>query len=274
MHYFTSFDGTKLAYMDVGQGLPVLCLPGLTRNSSDFDYVAPFLQGTRMIRLDYRGRGASDWCADFSTYSIPTEAQDVVALLDHLNLPKVAVLGTSRGGLIAMLMAAGFRDRLIGVCLNDIGPEIAGDGLKKIMGYVGQPLPFQTHQEMAAAMSERMKGFANVSQDRWLEEVQRHSIETPEGLKINYDPRLRDAIITASTAPPVDLWPFFDAMAELPLALIRGENSDLLTLETVQTMQQRRPDMVFASVPDRAHVPFLDEPHAVAALTTWLELCQ
>ncbi|MGJ8583719.1 MAG: alpha/beta fold hydrolase [Marinosulfonomonas sp.] len=272
--HFNSFDGTRLAYCDEGQGVPVLCLAGLTRDARDFDYVAPFLKGARVICLDYRGRGASDWSEDFNSYSIPTEAQDVVALLDHLNLPKVAVLGTSRGGLIAMLMAAAYKDRLIGVCLNDIGPDIASDGLDKILGYIGRPPPFRTHQEMADAMAERMVGFANVPPDRWLQEVQRHSIETDAGLQLTYDPRLRDAMIAASAAPPVDLWPLFEAMADLPLALIRGANSDLLTPETAQEMQRRRPDMVFATVPDRAHVPFLDEPEAVAALTKWLELCQ
>lgn len=274
MKHFNSFDGTKLAYSDQGHGLPVLCLAGLTRDGRDFDYVAPFLNNVRMIRLDYRGRGASAWCEDFNTYSIPTEAQDVVALLDHLDLSKVAILGTSRGGLIAMLMAAAHKDRLIGVCLNDIGPDIASDGLDKILGYIGRPPPFRTHQEMADAMPERMAGFANVPANRWLQEVQRHSIETDAGLQLTYDPRLRDAVIAARATPLVDLWPLFDAMANLPLALIRGANSDLLTPDTAQEMQRRRPDMVFATVPNRAHVPFLDEPEAVAALTKWLELCQ
>lgn len=274
MQRFTTFDGLRLAYSDEGTGLPLLCLPGLTRTAADFDYVAPFLSGVRLIRMDYRGRGQSDWAEDPMAYAIPVEAQDALALLDHLGIEKAAVLGTSRGGLIAMALAMGAKDRLIGICLNDIGPEIAGPGLDVIMSYLGRNPRFKTQADMAAAMPAGMVGFANVPPERWLAEVQRHTIETPQGLKINYDPKLRDAVAAVGAQPAPDLWPMFDAMAGLPLALVRGANSDLLTPETVAEMQRRRPDMNFADVPDRAHIPFLDEPEALAVITAWLEKCR
>jgi len=129
MPHFTTSDGLSLHYTDEGAGLPLLCLSGLTRDGRDFDYVAPHLDQVRLIRMDYRGRGQSEW-GDHSQYTIPVEARDAVELLDHLGLESAAVLGTSRGGLIAMLLAATARDRLTGVALNDIGPEIAPAGLR------------------------------------------------------------------------------------------------------------------------------------------------
>ena len=128
MPRFTTSDSVSLHYTDEGQGLPVLCLAGLTRDGHDFDDVAPHLRDVRLIRLDYRGRGQSDW-ANHETYTIPVEGRDALELLDHLGLDRAAVLGTSRGGLIAMVLAASAKDRLLGVALNDIGPEIDDAGL-------------------------------------------------------------------------------------------------------------------------------------------------
>ncbi len=121
MKHYLSTDGLTLAYRDEGEGLPVIALAGLTRNSDDFNFVAPHLHGIRLIRPDYRGRGASDW-APYVTYTIEVELMDVLHLMDHLGLKRAAILGTSRGGLIAMGLATVVKDRLLGVCLNDIGP--------------------------------------------------------------------------------------------------------------------------------------------------------
>jgi len=274
MQYFSSFDGLKLAFSDEGEGVPLLCLAGLTRNSSDFDYLAPHLPAVRLIRPDYRGRGASDWSDDPETYSPASEARDVLDLLDHLNLSRVAVLGTSRGGLIAMILAATAKDRLLGVCLNDIGPVIEQTGRDKISGYLGRPPEYATRQEMAQAMPGNKPEFANVPPSRWQQEVARQTVETKTGLALTYDAKLRLGYEAAIAAPAPDLWPLFDAFADLPLALLRGANSDVLSAETAREMRARRPDMIFAQVPDRGHIPFLDEPVAVAAINKWLEACQ
>lgn len=267
---FTTSDGLKLAFQDEGEGTPVLCLSGLTRNGNDFDYVAPYLSNVRLIRLDYRGRGASDWDENFNNYSIPVEARDAVELLDHLNIDKAAILGTSRGGLIAMVLAATVKDRLVGICLNDIGPQIATEGLGKIMGYVGRNPTAKTMNELIAKLPTHFTEFGPVPDGRWQTEAEHHYRETAEGLKINYDPALRDALIEAAKQPPVDLWPLFDAMNDLPLALIRGANSDLLSMETTAEMQRRRPDMIFTNVPDRGHIPFLDEVESLTALNQFI----
>lgn len=269
---FTAADGTSLAYRDEGEGLPLLCLPGLTRTMGDFDYLRPHLPPLRLIRLDYRGRGASGW-SGANSYTIPQEAQDVLALLAHLGLDRVAVLGTSRGGLIGMVLAAIAKDRLLGLCLNDIGPEVNRPGLERIFDYVGRNPAAKTHADLAARLPDYMPGFDNVPPDRWLAEVQLHYTETAEGLRITYDPALREAFMVAVNAPDADLWPLFDACAGLPMGLLRGANSDLLTQACADEMRRRRPDMIYASVPDRAHIPFLDEAESLAVIRTWLQAC-
>jgi len=270
MSSFITTDGTRIHYRDEGEGLPLLCLAGLTRNASDFDYLMPHLTGYRVIRPDYRGRGGSAWTGA-DTYTVGHEAKDQLQLLDHLGLPAAAIIGTSRGGLIGLGLGAMKRDRVLGLCLNDVGPVIEREGLEHIIDYVGRNPAARTHADLAAALPGAMPGFKNVPAERWLEEARKHYDETADGLKINYDPALRQAFIAAFEDENPDAWDLFDALEGLPLALIRAENSDLLSRETARKMREKRPDMVFASVPDRAHIPFLDEPEALKAIDQWLE---
>lgn len=271
MDFFTAPDGAKLAYRITGAGRPLLCLPGLTRNMSDFDYLVPHLPDVQMICLDARGRGASAWTGAAS-YTVPQEAGDTLALLDHLGLEAAPVLGTSRGGLIGLILAVIAPQRLTGLLLNDVGPVIERAGLERIIDYVGRNPSLQTKEQIVAALPHVMEGFANVPESRWREEVDHHYVETPEGLKINYDPEIREAFLAAFAEDPPDLWPCFEALAGKPVGLIRGANSDLLSPQVATEMQRRRPDMVFAEVPDRAHIPFLDEPEALTAIHAFLEL--
>ncbi len=268
--FYQAPDGARLAFRDEGRGLPVLCLSGLTRTMGDFDYMAPHLPPCRLIRMDYRGRGASDRTGA-DTYTVPVEARDALALLDHLDVAQAAIIGTSRGGLIGMLLAATAKDRLLGLCLNDIGPQIDPSGLARISGYLGRNPAARTHAELAASLPRLSPGFFDVPADRWLAEARLHYRETPDGLRITYDPALRDAFLAALSAPAADAWPLFDACDGLPLGLIRGANSDLLSRETATEMRRRRPDMCFAEVPDRAHIPFLDEPESLRVIHAVLE---
>ena len=270
MPHFTAPDGASLHFTDEGEGLPLLALPGLTRNGGDFDHVAPHLAGIRLIRLDSRGRGRSDFTGP-ATYTVPQEAADTVALLDHLGIARAALLGTSRGGLVAMWIAATAKDRLLGVALNDIGPVIDPRGLQDIAGYLGRRPAQPTWEEAARTRARLWPHFKDVSHDRWLHEVRNHYEETPDGLALRYDPRLREAFGTGE-APP--LWPLFDALADLPLAALRGESSNILSPETWAEMRRRRPDMIAAEIPGRGHVPFLDEPESLAAIHAWLDRCR
>jgi len=275
MHRFTASDGAAIAYADTGEGLPLLCLSGLTRNASDFDYMLPHVpSGWRVIRMDYRGRGASAWTGA-ATYTVPREGRDAIELLDHLGLARAAVLGTSRGGMIGMFLGAIAPDRIGGLCLNDVGPQLEWDGLRRIMESVGRNPAARTIEAFARALPGASPGMDNVPDSRWREEAERHALPDGKGgLKINYDPALRDSFLAAFEGTPPDLWPLFDKCAGLPLALLRGANSDLLSPEVTAEMRRRRPDMLYAEVPDRAHIPFLDEPAAIALLHRWLGAVQ
>lgn len=272
-HTYKSADGLTLHYLDQGAGLPLICLPGLTRNAQDFDFMRAHFPDIRFIRPDYRGRGKSDW-ADPATYTVPAEAGDILTLMDHLKLKQAALLGTSRGGLIAMGLARAAKDRLLGVCLNDIGPVIEQAGLDDISTYVGRRPSQKTYEEAAVARAQAMTGFRHVPMERWRAEVQNHYLQTQSGLELRYDPKLREAVVAAFAAQAPDLWPYFDALDGLPTALLRGETSDLLSRETAEEMRKRRPDMLYSEVADRGHIPFLDEPESVALLQVWLKEMQ
>lgn len=274
MPRFTTSDGTTLHYEDHGAGPAVLCLAGLTRNSADFTYLLPHLPDYRVIRLDYRGRGLSEYPEDFMSYNILREGQDAIELLDHLGLERVTLVGTSRGGLIAMALSVTAPARLNGVVLNDIGPEVAPIGLERIMDYVGREPPFADLDAAAEAlMAGHAKGFPGVPLSRWREQAGFMWHDKPGGgVGLRYDARLRDALIgQAGVGAAPDLWQLFDGLRALPLASIRGENSDLFTAETQAAMQARHPGMIAAVVPQRGHVPFLDEGEALEAIHALLE---
>lgn len=271
MPHFPAADGASLFYLDEGDGIPLLCLPGLTRTTGDFDYLKPHLPPLRLIRMDYRGRGQSEWTGA-PTYTVPQEAADALRLLDHLGIESAAVLGTSRGGIIGLFLAATAPDRLRGLCLNDVGPVLERTGLERIKDYVGRRPAARTHAAAAVAMPHIAHGFANVPPERWMAEAKLHFTQNPQGLDITYDPALRLSFLSSLETQSGDAWPLFDAAAKKPLALIRGVNSDLLSLTTAEAMADRAPDMIWAEVPDRGHIPFLDEPEAVTAIHRWLGL--
>ncbi|PYF12747.1 pimeloyl-ACP methyl ester carboxylesterase [Rhodobacter viridis] len=272
MQEFRAEDGARLAYRDQGDGIALLALAGLTRDGHDFDYLAHHLpDDVRLIRLDSRGRGASDWTGAAS-YTVAQEARDALALIDHLDLAQVAVIGSSRGGLLGMALAATAPGRLSGLCLNDVGPVLERAGLDRIGTYIGLRPTVPTLEEVADRLAAAMPGFVHVPSLRWAEEAVRHYVQLADGVGLSYDPALREAFEAAMAAPAADLWPLFDACAGLPLALIRGANSDVLSAETATEMRRRRPDMLFAEVPDRGHIPFLDERAALGCITAWLDL--
>ncbi|MFO7758784.1 MAG: alpha/beta hydrolase [Roseovarius sp.] len=277
MAQFTTSDGLSLHYTDQGTGPPILCLAGLTRNSADFSFLAPHLSGYRLICMDYRGRGQSDHAADYMSYNILREGQDAIELMEHLGLDRVTLIGTSRGGLIAMALAHAHHDRLSGVVLNDIGPEVADEGIARIMDYVGRTPDLPDLDAAAGAMAHvNATVFHGVPLARWRAQAGFMFFETPGGgLGLRYDPRLRDALVgQAGAGEAPDLWQMFDALHDLPTAVIRGENSDLLSPEILARMRERHPDMITATVPNRGHVPFLDEAQSLSAIHALLERVQ
>ncbi|WP_420005271.1 alpha/beta fold hydrolase [Arenibacterium sp. LLYu02] len=274
MSRFDTADGLSLYYEIHGNrdGLPLICLPGLTRDGQDFRYALPHLGDYRVILLDLRGRGRSDYAEDPMTYNVVTEAADVVALMDHLGLARAAILGTSRGGLVAMALAGTARDRLSAVILNDVGPDIAEPGLKRIFDYLGRRPSGKTHAQAAKGLEFGLgAAFPGLPRARWLEEAQTFYTETPDGLELRYDARLREAFLAQAEAiaqmeEKPSLWPWFLAFEGLPVGVIRGAHSDILSGETYAEMQARLPSLQAVELPDRGHIPFLDEAPALALI--------
>jgi len=245
----------------------------LTRNSKDFDSLARQLGGgRRIVALDSRGRGKSDYDPDYMNYSLVQEASDALSLLSLEFARPALIIGTSRGGLLSMIIHGVRADLIAGIVLNDIGPEFEVEGLTKIMGYLGvTPEPLDNWEDARAAMkSNHGAAFPNLSDTEWDSWARRTFKEENGALALDYDPKLRNAALETS-APISDFWPQFRRMADVPMLLLRGENSDLLSQETVQQMRRTKPEMRVVVMRERGHVPFLDEPEAVSAITGFLE---
>jgi len=270
-------DGLALSYRDYpgsagATASPVLCLHGLTRNSADFEDLAPRLaEGRRVLAMDVRGRGRSAYDPNWRNYHPGTYLADVFTLLDHEQLERVALIGTSMGGLIGMMLGAERPRALAGLVLNDIGPEIAPEGLQRIAGYVGKTGPVaswaEARERVRAINEAALPDLTQADWDRFARRLYRE--DASQGIVPAYDPNIAEAMAEAGAAPP-DLWSVFDALAESPVLVLRGESSDILARETVAAMQARHRDCTAVAVPGRGHAPMLDEPVALAAIESFL----
>ena len=275
-HMVAAADGTPLYAREYGArtGLtPVVCLPGLTRNAKDFETIAPALAGRRsVVALDFRGRGLSGR-AEPVTYRPDQEASDTLAVLDHLGISHFAVIGTSRGGIVAMVMAARALERMAGVAFNDIGPRIDTEGLLRIRNYLGKDRPFADWNEAVEAIKATNPGFPGLGEDEWLAFARRVYREQDGRPRADYDMGLRQNFPPAediASGKVPELWGLFEMLKPLPCLVLRGENSDLLSAATVAEMQNRHPALAAATIPRRGHVPFLDEAESLAAIDDWL----
>jgi pimeloyl-ACP methyl ester carboxylesterase len=277
MPVFEAADGRRLHYVDEGDGPAVLCLAGLSRNHRDFDALAAALRDRfRVLRLDSRGRGGSERAEDPSAeYQVPVEAGDALTLLDRLGLESVAVVGTSRGGILGLAMAAARPGSVKALVLNDVGAEVATAGLRRIMGYLGRAPEVADFEAATDLIAEaNAAAFPGVPRARWAEHARAIFDDDGTGRPVlSYDPRLAEVTAAglAEIGETIDLWPLFAAAAEIPVLVVRGANSDILTAETLAAMRAARPDLEAVEVPDRGHAPFLDEPEAAAAVAAFLE---
>jgi pimeloyl-ACP methyl ester carboxylesterase len=270
--YWQSSDGLKLHYRDYLNNSdlpPVLCLPGLTRNARDFSHVAERLASQRrVICPDLRGRGDSAYAKDSATYNPLQYAEDIALLLEQEGIERVVTIGTSLGGLITMIMAMTAPGRLAGVLLNDVGPEIAPEGLDRIRSYVGQGRSFPTWMHAARALEEGQGPvFPDYEIADWLAMAKRCMVVGGNGrIVFDYDMKIAEPFSQPGGEAGVDLWPAFKALEGRPVTVLRGELSDILSAETQQKMQSTLKDCVVATVPRVGHAPMLDEPAAVAAI--------
>jgi pimeloyl-ACP methyl ester carboxylesterase len=273
--YVTVADGLRLHYRDYPGSpdkVPLLCLHGLTRNARDFAELAErYAPGRRVLALDFRGRGASDYDPNSARYNPLSYAGDVIQLLDALTIPQAVFVGTSLGGLVTMVIAATSPQRIAGAILNDVGPDVDPGGIERILSYVGKDLRFANWDGAANAIKANQKGaFERYAHDDWVRMAKRNCREENGEIRFDYDMAIAEPFKTVGPAPQVDLWPLFAALGQKPLLVIRGEKSDLLTAATATKMVEVAPAMTLATVPGVGHAPELNEPEAVAAIDRFL----
>ena len=283
--FVTAPDGLKLHVRCYGPRLapspPVVCLPGLTRTTADFDELATALASNpemprRVLVLDYRGRGLSDYDPDPLKYTLATELGDIAAVLTALDVPPAVFVGTSRGGILTMLLSTIRPTAIAGAVLNDIGPVIETAGLVRIQSYVGKLLRFTSFEEGAQAL-RRLFGqqFTKLSDEEWLD-YSRRSFKLEQGQLVpTYDLRLAKTLEGIDFGQPVAaLWPAFDALGSIPLMVIRGENSDLLSEHTVAAMRERRPDIQTVTIADQGHAPILSGAGLIGRIASFVGACE
>ena len=271
-----SADGLSLHYRDYAGPADrpaILCLPGLTRNARDFEPIAKAFAGQwRVIAVDFRGRGESDYAKDTSTYVPATYVADIAALFDHAGLDKIVAVGTSLGGLVSVLLAAHMPERFAGLVINDIGPVIETAGLDRIREYVGQGRSFPTWMHAARALRDSMQDiYPDFTISEWLRVTKRLMAVGQSGrVGYDYDMRIADPFEAADGDPVGDMWPFFKAMPDIPKLVLRGELSDILSAEIAQRMTQEIAGMEALTIARTGHAPTLDEAEALDAIAALL----
>ncbi|HEY1979524.1 MAG TPA: alpha/beta hydrolase [Xanthobacteraceae bacterium] len=281
--FITAQDGLRLHVREYGSriapALPVVCLPGLARSVADFATLAPVLargqRERRVIAIDSRGRGQSEYDSNPANYNLAVELGDVVTVLTALGIGAAVFIGSSRGGLLTMLLGVAHPVAVAGAVLHDIGPVIEPKGLARIKSYVGklpQPRDYTEGGEILRRLFDAQ--FPRLTPEQWLASAQR-TWKTANGeLVPTYDVHLAHTLTEIDIERPVPaLWNEFDALARVPILVIHGANSDILSADTVAAMQQHHPGMEVIAVPDQGHVPLLDGDEMIARIAEFVKKC-
>lgn len=270
--FWWSRDGIRLHYREYAGPAdkpPVLCFPGLTRNARDYEALAERLAGQwRVLCVEFRGRGESAYAKDAMTYVPLTYFQDVEALLEEQKIGKFVAVGTSLGGLVTMLLAAAERDKLAGVVLNDVGPEINPAGLARIRTYVGKAVWYPTWMHAARALAaSNADVYPRFAIEDWLAMAKRlYRVNSSGRIVLDYDMKIAEPFRVPGNEAGPDMWPTIDAIDGRPLLIVRGERSDILSAETAAKMVARVQGAELVTVAEVGHAPTLDEPEAVAGI--------
>lgn len=282
--FISAPDGLRLHARGHGHrsqmALPVVCLPGLARTAADFDALAEALashpsHSRRVVALDYRGRGESEYDRDPANYSFQVELADLLAAVTALDCLPAILIGTSRGGILAMLLAALRPTAIAGVVLNDIGPVIEPKGLMRIKGYVGklpQPRSFEEGAEILRRLFDAQ--FPKLDAADWLANAHRTFRQENGALVPTYDVKLAKTMEGVDFERPLPpLWKEFDALGNVPVMTIRGANSDILSAATVEAMRAHHPALETLEVPDQGHAPLLAEADVIEAIAEFCARC-
>ena len=272
--HWTSTDGVKLHASDYPgdpAAVPVVCLPGLTRNARDYAALAATLApGRRVIAVDFRGRGESGQAKDAMSYVPATYADDVRGLLVEAGIERFVAVGTSLGGLVAMLLAGD--GVLRGAVINDVGPEIESAGLQRIRGYVGRGSSCPTWLHAARTVADAHRDiYPSWELDDWLGMAKRLYRVTSAGrIVLDYDLRIAEPFRVLATAEGPDMWEALGGLAAVPVLVVRGGRSDVLSADVAARMIERLPQGELVTVPDVGHAPTLSEPAAAAGIARLL----
>jgi pimeloyl-ACP methyl ester carboxylesterase len=282
--FVTAQDGLKLHVRgygpEIAAALPVVCLPGLARTVADFAALATALAGDpqtprRVIALDSRGRGQSDYDRNPANYNLQAELADLLAVLTALAIARAVFIGTSRGGILTMLLATARPTAIAGCVLNDIGPVIEPKGLMRIKSYVGKlPRPASFHE--AADILRRLfaSQFPKLSDDDWVAFARGTFKDAGGRIVPDYDAKLAVTLETVNPDRPLPaLWKEFDALARVPMMVIRGCLSDILSAATVEAMRARRASLDLLEVPDQGHAPLLAGPEIIGRIASFVNSC-
>jgi len=281
--FITAQDGLRLHVREYSarnaSATPVVCLPGLTRTTADFDALAPVLAygepGRRVIAIDSRGRGQSQYDPNPQNYNLAVELADVVAILTALGISRAMFVGSSRGGILTMLLATAQPTAIAGTVLHDIGPIIEPEGLARIKSYVGkmpQPGSFAEGAEILRGLFEPY--FPKLTAEQWLTAAKRAWKLENGALVPTYDAQVSQTLaeFDGEHSPP-PLWNEFDALAGVPVLVIRGVKSDILSAETVNAMCARHPDLEIIEVADQGHVPILEGHELLGRIAGFVRKC-
>ena len=283
--FVTAQDGLRLHVREWGPrasaALPVVCLPGLARTTADFETLAQALAADittrrRVLALDSRGRGKSEYDPNPTNYSLAVELADLLAVLTATSANKAVFIGTSRGGILTMLLGPARPTAIAGCVLNDIGPVIEPTGLTRIKGYVGK-LPQPGSFEAAADGLAQFFGtqFPKLTDRDWLAFAHRTFKRVGEQIVLDYDPRLATILEHVDVEHPLPpLWREFNSLAGVPMMVIRGSNSDILSAATVAAMGERRSQLEVLEVPDQGHAPLLAEPETISKIAKFVHACE
>lgn len=276
--YYRSPDGLNLYAKRHGPAeapLSILCMHGLTRNHKDFEpMIAALPDRYQFIAVDVRGRGRSDRDPNAENYSPAIYAGDMAALLDHLNLKRVALIGTSMGGLMSMIMMKTMPDRICGVVLNDVGPVFEKSGLDRIAAYTSDTGPKAGWDDAARSVGEgQAEVFPDYGPQQWMAFARRTYRELDDGrVALDYDPAITRTVaqVRPGLLTRIAMWKLYKEMTKIPLLLIRGDTSDILSEKTAAKMIRKHPDASLVTVPRVGHAPILDEPEAVEGIRNFL----
>lgn len=269
---FTTRDGLSLYYRDFAgpdAKTPVLCLSGTTGNSKQYLELATRLsKERRVLCMDWRGHGQSDYDPDWEHYSYFVDRDDVLDLLDHEGIDKVIIIGTSLGGIVTMHVVLERPERIAAVVMNDVGPVIGKAGRQRLHDNMGKGMVFGSFEEAASAQKERAEKGITLTDDEWLERAKRIFREKDGKVVPDMDP-VYGKVFRSRKRPP-DWWDSWEALKDKPVLVLRGAVSDILDEEVLDEMTRRKPDMRRAIVPGRGHCPALDESEASSAIDAFL----